>query len=521
MSKNKITLLIIFLLLCGFFLRIWKLSELFHFTYDEEIIAFVGKRMFVNHHIPLIGGVTPMHVHLAPYFYWLSGIWLFISRLNPVGWGVLAALIAVSTAYLLFRITVEIFGKKIATLSIILYIFSTYQIIFDRHYWGLLINGFLSLLTCYLLYKLTKKDWKFSYVLSVVLALGFHTDPSTIVLIILSFLIIILFKIRIPIRIFTVSTVIFLISFLPLLIFDLRHDFVNSKGIFKYIEEIKSGKKGNVERSISEIFFFVPQTLSRNIYIFGDVDLAKQYSYCSVYSQGRLSGQPFLSILGIFGILAFVLFRITKEKNQSKRTGLIIINSLFISVYVGIIIYGFILKGDLFDHYLSTIFPLFYIVVAYFMISVFSKRKWILGITIGLFVLMNLQKTSLLTHAYGFREKIETVDWIIKETKNQPFSLDVLGNCFKYNGYRYLFYLRGKEPAKSYVDANFTHLYDKLPADTHPKILAVITNPDFNESDEFLEEYNRLQSKVLKRAKFGKIEAILIDNSKLEFIGKF
>ena len=58
----------------GVWLRLVRLRELFHFTYDEEIIAFVGKRMWINGHIPLIGGVTPQHVHLAPYFYWFSGL---------------------------------------------------------------------------------------------------------------------------------------------------------------------------------------------------------------------------------------------------------------------------------------------------------------------------------------------------------------------------------------------------------------------------------------------------------------
>ncbi len=178
--------LLIFLIGIGILLRLWRLPELFHFTYDEEVFAFVGKRMIVNHHIPFIGGVTPMHVHVAPYFYWLSGIFLLLSHLNPIGWGVVAAILAGVTMYVLYRTSKLFFGTKVALISVILYCFSFYLNIFDRHYWGLVFDGVLSLLTFYSLYQIIKGKENYFLLLIAVLVYGIHTDLSTLTLAVLT-----------------------------------------------------------------------------------------------------------------------------------------------------------------------------------------------------------------------------------------------------------------------------------------------------------------------------------------------
>src|SRR3989344_7603465 len=75
---------ILLILILAFLLRIYKLEELFYFTYDESVPAFVGQRLILWHHVPLIGGVTPFGFHLTPYFYWFLSIILWLGNLNPL-----------------------------------------------------------------------------------------------------------------------------------------------------------------------------------------------------------------------------------------------------------------------------------------------------------------------------------------------------------------------------------------------------------------------------------------------------
>src|SRR5437867_243235 len=92
---------IILIALVSFALRVYKIENLFYFSYDEEIPAFVARRLFVFHHIPLIGGVTPFGFHLAPYFYWFYSVILAIGKFNPVIWGWVSALLSTITIFLI------------------------------------------------------------------------------------------------------------------------------------------------------------------------------------------------------------------------------------------------------------------------------------------------------------------------------------------------------------------------------------------------------------------------------------
>lgn len=513
-TLSKLSLLGLFGL--GIMLRLWHLPQLFHFTYDEEVIAFVGKRMFVNHHIPLIGGVTPMHVHLAPYFYWLSGIFLYFSRLDPLGWGVVAAFLSGITMLLLYKTGAKFFGKRTAFIGVFIYSVSFFLNIFDRHYWGLAFDGMLSLAAVFCLYQIINKKEKFLYVLAGLLAFGFHTDPSTLTLFVLTVLVWVFYRPRISKKAFILSFFIFMLSFVPLVLFDVRHDFANSRGIMQYVDEIKAGRKGSIDQTITDVLLFVPRGMWRTLYVSGNTDLARQYSYCPQHLEGRLQDVPWWGSVSVLLMLVVAAWYAHKK----SHSGLRMLVLLFIATYFGISIYGVIFHGDLFDHYLGTLFPLFILLVA-FLANKFLKNNGLLFVVLSFFAVANIQLLATSHHRFGYQDKVAAVNWAIQAVAPNEFSLDVIGDCFRYNGYRYLFYVAGKEPVKSYVDANFTHLYDNPPAETYPPYLVVLTNPDWEENEQYATEYNHYKEKLIQRQKFGEIEVFIVDNKDLDFVGKF
>ena len=512
---------VLFLIVIGIALRLWRLPELFHFTYDEEIFAFVGKRMFVNGHITLIGGVTPMHVHVAPYFYWLSGIFLFLSKLNPLGWGIVSAALSGITMYILYKLARTLFDKWVALVAVLFYSFSFYMNIFDRHYWGLVFDGMLSLLTFYCLHKIIQGREKYVVFLAGVLAFGIHTDLSILTLIVLTGLSWFVFRPQVSKKSIFLGLGVFFITFIPLIIFDLRHNFSNSRGVFQYIEEVRLGREGVMHESAIDTLLFIPRGLARTFYVSGDLDLARQYSYCANHVTQRLQEVPQLMIFVIFLVFILLLWFVNKQNVQrSEKIGLQLMLLLFLSTYLGVSVYGISFKGDLFDHYLGTLFPIFLLLVA-FIVTQTVKNWKLLSLGLIFFATVNVSLLFQSQHRFGFADKIRAVDWTVMTLNNQEFSLDVIGDCFRYNGYRYLFYLRGKEPVKSYVDANLTHLYDQPPATTHPQFLVVFTNPDWEETESYVAEYEKYKQKLITSAKFGAIEVLIVDNRNLDFVGKF
>lgn len=529
MIRRSHLFIALLLIIIGVILRLWRLPELFHFTYDEEVFAFVGKRMWVNHHIPLIGGVTPMHVHVAPYFYWFSGILLGMFKLNPLGWGIMSAVIAALTMLVLFLSGKKLFNTRVAILALVLYAFSFSQNIFDRHYWGLSFNGLWSLLSLLSLHQLLAGKKQYALVLAGVFFFSFHADLSTLVLYVLTGLVLILVyllprvtQVKKDIQILFAKSVgiaflAFLFSLLPLLVFDIRHQFANSKGIFQYLREVNELQEKRAVNSFSESLLFLPQVLARSLHIFGNTDMALQYSYCEDFAAGKLRAvPPFISII----MLVFVFYALYVTHKQHGTTTFLLLISLFVSVYLGIFIYSVIAKGDLFDHYVTTLLPPFYLLVGV-VIDRLKKRKLLVIVIISALISANLFQLKNASHRYGYQDKMAAVEYALQQTKGEDFSLDVLGDCFRYNGYRYLFYVAGKEPSKSYVDTNFTHLYDRTPSFNHPKKLVIFTNPSISESEDFYNEYNKYLNKLITSSTFGYIEVLIVDNSQLDFVGKF
>ena len=58
-------------------LRWWHLEDWFHFTMDEELIAWRAWGLFELKRPFLIGGISPLQIHLPPYFYYFSALLLW------------------------------------------------------------------------------------------------------------------------------------------------------------------------------------------------------------------------------------------------------------------------------------------------------------------------------------------------------------------------------------------------------------------------------------------------------------
>ena len=102
---------LLLLLLLTILLRIYKLEELFYFSYDEEIPAFIGRKLILWGDLFTLGGVTPFGLHLGPYFYLFLTVLLYIGKLNPLIWGWASAAIAILTTLLMYWVGKEFFGK--------------------------------------------------------------------------------------------------------------------------------------------------------------------------------------------------------------------------------------------------------------------------------------------------------------------------------------------------------------------------------------------------------------------------
>lgn len=497
------------LLTFSFLIRIYKLQALFYFTYDEEIPAFVGRRLMLWHHIPLIGGVTPFHFHLGPYFYWFYSFLLFFSKLDPLIWGYAGAAMGIGTTFLVFKLSKEIGGKRLAFTAATFWTFSTLANLYDRHLWALYWGPLISLITIYSINKIIQGKNKFIYLLGFTLALSIHADLSNLIFYGLTLVAWLIFKFPRK-RHFIIAFCFIPLLILPLIIFDIRHNFANTQHIADYLSDSKNIKSTSAinERFINSSLIF-PKAFTRLVYKFGDDEVAKQYSYCSAFIGEKYKAIPpivlFLSLI-ILTAFAFNAFR-KKESTVEKLMAITLI-----LYFLALNLYGTIMRGDVFEHYITGLFPLFIIIFAFF-VSKLPRYVWIA--VIALFVICNLYKLSQARNSHGLIYKKEAILFTEEAVGRNDFSLESLSTCWRYSGYRYLFAAYGREPTKSFVDPNLSYLYGGTPvADKNPPIVTTFVTHDFlGETDDFYKKYGLYKSHEIKNAIFGNIEVIIMDNS--------
>lgn len=494
------------ILILTFLLRTIRIEELFYFTYDESIPAFVGRRLILWQHIPLIGAATPFGFHLAPYTYWFYSLVLFFGNLNPIAWGWAAAAIATLTTLLIYKVAINFGSKKTGFIACSFWAFSYLANVYDRHFWALYWGPLVSLTVLYLLYKIIKKPKKsLIYLLAIVISLSIQTDPSNLIFLLLALIVFGIYKF--PLKSTVTVLVIVILSFLPLAIFDLRHNFANTRPVLDFLKQGRNTPTFGEQQFITNSLVF-PRAFSRLIYTSGDNQIARQYSYCRQFVQERSEAIPtYLVILSTLLIVSYVIWGI----RQNRGSGWQLIAILIVLYFLGIQLYGTILRADVFEHYITGLFAPFLLILAK-AASHLPKKLWLTFLAV--FIAANLYKLSLAQNSHGLLYKRQAIEYTIEKVGAKPFSLDSLSTCWKFSGYRYLFAATGQEPVKSYVDPNFGYLYGPTPiAEKHPSTVVAFVIHDPAETEEFYARYALLKSFENESAIFGSIEVIILDNS--------
>jgi len=437
----------------------------------------------------LIGGGSPLQVHLPPYFYYLSAILLAIFKFNPVGWGIWGALIGILTIISLFYLVKKISNQKTALIASTFYTFSFTSVFFDRHYWPLSFNPILTILALFFLTKLNKKSIRNYLLLFLTLVFAVTADPSNIplVLAVLAYLIINSKKLKSKFTYISASVAGF-VFLTPLLLFDLRHNWENIKGINRLFQNI-SAHQFSIQKLINAVLL-IPRALTR-FWHSPQTNLIELYSYCIPYANSRQYNLPiFLIILATIVLVWFI----KSSKNPIEKT----ISALILFYLFGITFFG-TLGFSIFDHYLTGLLPIFAFITA----KILTKLpKAITAIIISIFLITNLFQISQANNPYGLGYKNDLINWANQELHGQDFVLDSISKCHKENGLRYLFELTDNPPQQSFMDPNFFWLYKNSPAEKTPDKILLVTDKPLDTS-----------LPVISQQTFGAINAYILDNS--------
>lgn len=420
LANNWILVLVILL---GIFLRFYELSGFATFLADQGRDAIVIKRIITGQHFPAIGAPTSLgQVYLGPFYYYFIAPWLLLFRFQPVGLAFGVAFF--SSLYLLINyfIVKKLFDKKVALVSTIFLSFSSVLIDFSHYSWNPNLLPLFTLLTVYFVIKSLKNNkWYYFALAGTFLSfciqlhyLALFLIPSFGFLYLIS-----LFKSLKQlfskfVNLFALVAF-FIIFSSPLIIFDLRHNFLNSRNFITLFQS--SGT------SLSAKFN----------------SLFDSFYYLNIYSFNITLNKFFVYLLFLF-LIAILIVLIKQRSNLRTLLFIFLFSILGMSLY----------SGPKHPHYFVILYPLYFILVSNFLALSSKNRlgKYLSVIFIVGFIFLNFQKYHFFknkpNNQIAHAEKVaQFLDTIIGKEK---FNFAVQPDGGPEDSYLYFLELKGKVP---------------------------------------------------------------------------
>ena len=420
------------ILLLASFLRLWRISEYMTFLGDEGRDSLVVWKIVTFQHLTLIGPPTSVgSMYLGPFYYYLMAPFLWIAQFNPVGPAIMVALFGVASVYLVYLIGKEFFNSRVGLIAALFYAISPVVITFSHSSWNPNIMPFFALLLIYSLFKLAREK-KYHWLLVVSFSLAVALQSHYLGLLLIPLIIwewIAVFRKTKETKHYILYTgysiLIFLILFaVPLIWFDLRHNFLNSRAFISFVQSRESTGLGIgiIKRLIDNLTFLFERLI--------------------LVKEKRLVW-PFIIFLSVSLIQWF-----REEKDKIKRKNF---KLLFLWLGIGLLGLGFY-KKEIYDHYLGFLFPLPFLLTAKALDFYFNKKmiKFLsLGLIIGL-VLLNFYRCPLRFSPNRQLNRTKSVSRrILQEAGDQPVNMALIADKNYHAAYQYFVEVWGSKVYKA------------------------------------------------------------------------
>jgi len=406
-------------------LRFYQLGTTATFLADQGRDAIIIKRITTLEHLTAIGASTSVgNVYLGPFYYYFIAPWLLLFNFNPAGLAYGVAFFSTLFLLVLYYVAKDLFNKTTAVISVFLATFSYSLIELSRFSWNPNLLPLFSLLTAYFFIKAFKNK-KYIYFLLfgsfLAMSIQLHYLALALLLPILFVGFYDLIKnkknfIKVFIQ-YISSVAAFLIFSSPLIIFDLRHNFINFGNLIKLFKSgsgIGGGKLANFIGSFADL----------NKYLFNT----------NIHSLILI-----LLLLSVFTI-CFYFFK-QKKVQQSIFLLFLPLMLVVISLYPGI----------RHIHYLAMTFPFYIVYISLIFSSILSYKKiGILLMTLFLvgFIYLNAPHYNFLwqTPSNQIGQARSVANFLDKIITVKRFNFAVQPDGWQEDSYLYFLELKGKVP---------------------------------------------------------------------------
>ncbi|MDP2632602.1 MAG: glycosyltransferase family 39 protein [Candidatus Curtissbacteria bacterium] len=392
------------ILLIALILRLYKINYAFPFDFDQEAPALAAYDFFINHKISLIGQELSFEgFFLGPLHNWVEFIPYGTCNLMPDCVPYFFTLLSLLNVVALYFTSQKIFDKKTAIITSFVYAISYGALATDRNVAS---NFFVLLALTGLLYALKRYfEGKNLFLIVGAFISGVAVVNFTPIFIfpaIAFFITAILKKEKQPL-IFVAAAFAFLINYLPLFIFNIRHNNLIVNSLLNFANQ-NSAKEINMDK----LSFVVKDVL------------------VPYYTNYVFHSSSFIFTAFGLVLVAIGLYKLSKFEDKYYY---------FFPILIATTILGFTAYGGhIPDYYFQPTLIPFVLLMALAL-----KTRILLAVFIPIFLIMNLQAQASYSTENNYQVKKEVVKRILASTEDESFNVYYnLPTGFSF-GFDYLF----------------------------------------------------------------------------------
>ncbi len=411
-KQNWILILIILL---GAFFRLYNIDGYMTFLGDEGRDAIIVRNLLTKADPILIGpGTSVGGMYLGPLYYYFMAPFLLLANFSPVGPAVGVAILGVATIYLVYVVGRDWFGGNAGIISALLFAISPTVITYSHSSWNPNIMPFFALLSIYSVWKVWKRR-QYYWLIITAISFAFVCQSHYLGVLIAPVLFVFWFLSRVPKKYSLISIFVYLFLMSPLLAFDIRHDWMNSRALYKFLTVR------------DETVAITPWTAIPKAYpIFEQVN-------GSMLTAKHQQTARIVSII----IIAYLVFVYTGKDVVTKKKYIILV-LWFVFGLIGFGLY----KQNVYDHYFGFLFPVPFLLLGGFFADRLRLKSGLMNSLVYLIVVylvsLNLKSNPFMYHPNNQMQRAKNVSSKVLEiSEGKPFNLAVLAERNYEDGYRY------------------------------------------------------------------------------------
>lgn len=225
-------LLLVFIVISGFFFSFYRLSELSNFDYDQERDYYQVKSIAVDHKLTLIGPrvVSSAGFFLGPWYYYLQVPFFVLFSGSPLYGAYFTATINFFTFSLMYFVLKSMTTSRLLAFCAAIFWLSGA----NRSSWNVSFIPLFFLVFIYFYEQIRHHKTNFlSFLITLTWSFSLNFHPQMIFLLPI-WLYAVRWGVRRPSVIFS-HLLALVIPLSPLIVFDLRHDFINTRTFINFL----------------------------------------------------------------------------------------------------------------------------------------------------------------------------------------------------------------------------------------------------------------------------------------------